>query len=64
MTNTYYVTVRVTGAYITEVNARDVSEAKALAMNNWTDADFGELSDIDGCVSVVENIEGDRVYER
>ena len=40
--------MQVRGYYIVDVEAENVDEAKTKAENAWAEADFGELSDIEG----------------
>ena len=46
MNKTYYVTIKISGEYIAEVNATSFEEAKEKAINAYYDADFGSLTDI------------------
>lgn len=43
----YYVTVKVSGEYIVEVEAESFEDAKLKAIDAYYDADFGELTEID-----------------
>jgi len=64
MKQNYYVTLRVEARYITKVEANDIDEAKQLAMDNWINADIGDLEDTTGEVVVIENETGDYIYEK
>ena len=44
----YTVAMHVRGYYVTEVEAENFEEAKTKAENAWAEADFGELTDIEG----------------
>lgn len=44
----YSIAMQVRGYYIVDVEAKNVEEAKTKAENAWAEADFGELSDIEG----------------
>ena len=46
MNKTYYVTIKISGEYIAEVNATSFEDAKEKAINSYYDADFGCLTDI------------------
>ncbi len=46
--DTYYVTFKVEGRYVAEVQADSIEDAKAKANDKYFDEDFGALSDIDG----------------
>lgn len=59
----YYVTMKVEGRFVVRVFAETVKEAKELAISEYTDADFGELEDIDGDCIIVENVHGDILWE-
>ena len=54
----YYVTMKVEGRFIVKVLAETVTEAKELAVSEYTDADFGKLEDIDGDCIIVEDVHG------
>lgn len=60
----YYVTYRIDARYVAEVEAENLEEAKKKAEDDFCDADFGALHDIDGEVIIVENENGDYVWER
>jgi len=47
----FYVSLAIDGRYHTTVEAKDFEEAKAKAIENYMDANFGELECID-CVPV------------
>ena len=60
----YYVTYKIDARYITEVEAENFEEAKKKAENNFIDADFGVAKDIDGEAIIVEDENGNYVWER
>lgn len=60
----YYVTYRIDARYVTEVEADSLEEAKKKADEEWCDADFGASQDIDGEPIIVEDQDGNFVWER
>lgn len=60
----YYVTYKVEARYIVEVEADSLEEAMDKAEEEYIDADFGKAEDIDGEAIVVENENGDYIWER
>ena len=64
MEQTFYVTFRVEGRYVAEVQAESEAEARRNARYCYEDADFGALGDIDGEIVVVENEKGEYVWEK
>ncbi len=61
---TYYVTYRVDARYVAEVKGKDLDDAMAKANEMFSEADFGEAQDIDGEAIIVENEDGDFIWER
>ena len=61
---TYYVTLKVEGRFVAEVDAASIEEAKQMAMDQFCDADFGQLEDIEGESVIVEDENGNFVWER
>ena len=59
----YYVTYRIDARYVVDVVADNIDEAKRLSESAFTDADFGEAFDIDGEPIIVEDENGDFVWE-
>lgn len=59
----YYVTMKVKGNFIAKVLAETVKEAKELAVSEYENADFGKLEDIDGDCIIVEDTDGNYVWE-
>lgn len=60
----YYVTYRIDARYIAEVEADSLEEAKRKADEELCDADFGAAQDIDGEPTIVEDQDGNFVWER
>ena len=60
----YYVTMKVEGRFVAEVFAKNgISEAKELAVEKYTEADFGPLENIDGDCIMVEDADGNYLWE-
>ena len=60
----YYVTYRIDARYIAEVEANNLDNAIKKAREEYYDADFGEAEDIDGEEVVVEDENGNYVWEK
>ena len=60
----HYVTYEITAKYVAEVEADNTDDAIALANKKFSEADFGEASDIDGEAIIVENENNDTVWEK
>jgi phosphomannomutase len=60
----YYVTYKVEARYIAEVEANSLEEAMEKAESEYIDADFGVAEDIDGEAVVVEDENGNYIWER
>ena len=60
----YYVTYKIDARYIVEVEAENIEEAKKQGESKFVNADFGEAEDIDGEAIVVEDNNGDYVWEK
>lgn len=60
----YYVTYKVDARYVAEVEAENIEEAKKKAEQEYIDADFGEAEDIDGEAIIVEDENGNYVWEK
>ena len=60
----YYVTYKVEARYITEVEADSLEEAMEKAESEYIDADFGVAEDIDGEKIIVEDENGDFIWEK
>ena len=59
----YEVGLRVEGRYYTKVKASSFEEARELAIDNYSDADFGELEDIDCDVINAVDVETMKIYD-
>lgn len=59
----YYVVHKVEARYRTEVEAENLEDAKKKADENFFDADFGDAEDIDGEITMVEDENGNYLYE-
>ena len=46
MNKTYYVTIKISGEYIAEVNATSFEEAKEKAIKAYYNTNLGNLTDI------------------
>ena len=60
----YWVTHSVTARYVSEVDADNIEEAIKKADIEFSEADFGEAKDIDGNAIVVEDENGNYVWEK
>ena len=60
----YYVTYRIDARYVVEVEANDIEEARKKASEEFCDADFGVAEDIDGEDIIIEDEDGNYVWER
>lgn len=60
----YWVTFRVDARYIAEVEAADPKSAMQEAEWKFQEADFGEAEDITGEPVMVEDIDGNYVWEK
>lgn len=60
----YYVTYKIDARYVAEVEANSLEEAMKKAELEYIDADFGVASDIDSETIVVEDENGNYVWER
>lgn len=63
----YYVTYKIEGRYVAEVEADSLEEARKEAESEYGSADFGELEDVGACGDAkqicVETEHGDIVWE-
>lgn len=64
MKQTFYVTFKVEGRYVVEVEAENIEGAIKEARPEFSDAYFGELQDIDGEEIIIENEKGEYVWEK
>lgn len=60
---TYYVTFKIDARYVAEVEANSSEQARDMAIDKYIDADFGEAHDIDAEPIIIENENGDYVWE-
>lgn len=60
----HYVTFKIEARYVVEVEADNIEEALEKANEEYMDADFGLAEDIDGEAIIVENENGDYIWER
>ena len=60
----YYVTFKIDARYITEVEADSLDEARRKANIKYMEADFGEAEDIYGEDVIVEDENGNFVWEQ
>jgi hypothetical protein len=60
----YYVTYKIDARYIAEVEAENIEEAKQKAEDKFLDADFGNAEDINGEAMIIEDNNGDYVWEK
>lgn len=60
----YYITYRIDARYIVEVEADSAEEALEKSEEKYYGADFGEAEDIDGEAVIVEDENGNFVWEK
>lgn len=60
----YYVTYKVEARYIAEVEADSLKEAMEKAESEYIDADFGVAEDIDSEAIIVEDENGNYIWEK
>lgn len=60
----YTVTMKIEGRFITTVYAKSQEEALEEADSAYCDADFGELRDVDGEAIIMEDEDGNYVWEK
>lgn len=60
----YYVTYKVESRYIAAVEADSIEEARKKASEEFSDADFGVAEDIGGEDIIIEDENGNYVWER
>ena len=61
---TYYVIYRVTARFAAEVTALNPEEARNAAEEVFGSADFGAATDIEGEPVIVEDEDGEYVWEK
>lgn len=60
----YYVTYKIDARYVAEVEADSLEEAMKKADSAYYDADFGAAEDIDAERIIIEDENGNFVWER
>lgn len=60
----HYVTYKIEARYIAEVEADNLEEAMKKAEYKYYDADFGKARDIDGEPIMVEDENGNYIFEK
>ena len=60
----YYVTHKLEARYVIDIEAENIEEAKRKAADEFADADFGVAEDIDGEVIMVEDENGNYLWEK
>jgi hypothetical protein len=60
----YYVTYKVEARYVAEVEADNLEEAMEKAESEYIDADFGVAKDIEGEKIIIEDENGNYVWEK
>ena len=60
----FYVTYRIDGRFVACVLAKNLKEALDKAEDTYSSADFGVLHDIEGTPIIVEDQDGNFVWER
>ena len=60
----YYVTYAITARFVAEVEADNLELARKEAQNKYWDADFGVAEDIDGEQIIVEDENGNYIWEK
>ena len=60
----FYVTYRIDGRFVACVLAKNLKEALDKAEEKYCEAEFGVLTDIEGKPIIVEDQDGNFVWER
>ena len=55
----YIVTVAVNRRYLVKVDAENLNDVRRFAEEEFSEADFGELSEITGCPFCAEDEDGE-----
>ena len=61
---TFYVTYKFEARFIVAVDAENIDEALESAKGRFEDADFGEAEDIEGEAIIVEDWDGNFIWEK
>lgn len=61
---TYYITFKVEARFEASVDADSIEEAMQKAQGRFADADFGEAVDIEGEPIIIEDENGDYLWEK
>lgn len=61
---TYYVTIKVEGRYVAQVEANSIEEAKEAGMQEFWFSNLNEMEDIEGEPIIIEDEKGEYVYEK
>lgn len=62
-THTFFVNMKINGRFIAEIPANSIDEAKEKAEQAFVDADFGDLTDVDGNIVNIEDENRKFVFE-
>lgn len=60
----YWVSFKIEGRYVAAVEANNVNEAIEKAKDEYIDANFGELQDIDGEPIIIQDENDNFVWEK
>lgn len=60
----FWVTYKIDARFVAAVDATDIQSALAAARLEYEDADFGEAEVIDGKAIIIEDEDGNYVWER
>lgn len=60
----YYVTFAIDARYVAEVEAYSVDEALDMAQDEYCNADFGVVEVISGEATIIEDENGNYIWER
>lgn len=60
----FYVTYKIRGEFVAVVRAKELKEALDKAEEKYYDADFGILNEIEGEPIIVEDQDGNYVWEK
>ena len=59
----YYINFKISSYYVAEVEADDIEEAINAGKKDFSEADCGDMIEIDGSVVSVEDNRGRVIYE-